>query len=189
MQTFRRLLCLTVLLLCPSAPIRINLSPSMPRGLYRLEAGAQPKAGDFVAACLPEPLSCFGAARGYLARGGPCGCSAAPVIKKAAAKGGGTVLVSDTEVTVDGRALAGSHRMSRDTKGRPVPRIPSGLYTLPPDFVWLYGESHPNSWDSRYYGAVPASGVLGKLQPLVLGFKAFVLLALGAGVWLLCLLR
>lgn len=56
--------------------------------------------------------------------------------------------------------------------GRPLvsPYLPAGTYTsrfgpvtVPPHDIWVMGDNRPNSLDSRYFGPVPISSVIGQV--------------------------
>ena len=44
-------------------------------------------------------------------------------------------------------------------------------YRVPPDHVFLLGDNGGNSYDSKYYGAVPRSDILGKAYKIVLPLR------------------
>ena len=62
---------------------RLNLTPSLPLGLYRLAPGPIER-GALVATCLPLEMALEGRQRGYLSRGG-CPGGASPVLKRVGA--------------------------------------------------------------------------------------------------------
>jgi type IV secretory pathway protease TraF len=76
------------------------------------------------------------------------------------------VEVSDGRTSLNGVPLPGSDRRRLDSAARLLPRLPAGRYTVPAGHLWLYSGLHPASWDSRYYGPVPASGLEGVATPL-----------------------
>jgi type IV secretory pathway protease TraF len=45
--------------------------------------------------------------------------------------------------------------------------VPWGRRRVAPGEVWLFGFHNPRSWDARYFGPVPLSGVRGVLQPIL----------------------
>ncbi len=51
--------------------------------------------------------------------------------------------------------------------GKPISEI--GTYTLSQDYFWMMGDNRDNSEDSRFWGFVPKSHVLG--QPLITWFS------------------
>src|SRR2546422_1320284 len=71
------------------AGLRLNLTGSLPVGLY-LAAGAAPARGALVLVCLPPEVAAFARARGYVPRGGACPGGLVPVGKPVLAIGGGT---------------------------------------------------------------------------------------------------
>ncbi|CDM60330.1 conjugative transfer signal peptidase TraF [Rhizobium favelukesii] len=137
---------------------RLNLTPSEPLGLWRIVPAYRPAAvDDLVFICPPDTAGMREAkARGYL-RSGSCPSGVAPLIKTVMAVAGQHVEIS-ASVTVDGRVVSFSSLASRDGKGRPLPPFPSG--TVPPGYVFLHS-AFPGSYDSRYFGPLPASGILG----------------------------
>ena len=80
---------------------RLNVTPSLPRGIY-LEAGGQPTRGDFVSFCLAGPWAQLAKERGYLAPGA-CDSGLRPLLKQVAALPGDDVfMTSQGIVTVSG---------------------------------------------------------------------------------------
>ncbi len=138
--------------------LRINTTPSEPLGLWRVAPLDRPvQVGDMVFVCPPETDTILeGFERGYL-RSGLCPGGFGPLIKTVTALGGQRIEIAGA-VTIDGRPIANSNLVSRDGQGRPL--HPYGGGTVPSGFVFLHSP-FPGSWDSRYFGPVPASGVLG----------------------------
>ena len=142
--------------------LRFNTSPSVPAGLYRIDR-ASIATGGLVAACLPETEGVVGRKRGYLRRG-RCPGGASPVIKLVGAVSGDLVRVTTNRILVNGRRLQGPPP-SVDSHGRPLRSIPAGDYQLGPGELWLYSP-YPKSWDSRFFGPIPRSAVLGSVRPI-----------------------
>ncbi|MBX4949209.1 conjugative transfer signal peptidase TraF [Rhizobium binae] len=143
---------------------RINLTPSEPLGLWRIVPLHRPVAvNDLVFICPPETAEMREArARGYL-RSGSCPGGVAPLIKTVIAVSGQHVEIGVC-VSVDGRLIASSNFAPRDGKGRRLMPFPSG--DIPPGYVFLHS-AFPGSYDSRYFGPLPASGVLGLAQEVL----------------------
>ena len=149
---------LTVLFVGGLVGYRINLTPSEPLGLWRIEALDRPVVvSDRVFICPPRTDSMrLARTRGYL-RGGLCPGDYAPLIKTVAAISGQRVVVG-RDVSIDGATLDHSVLSAKDGRGRAlVPFdggvVPSGDIFLHSDFI--------GSYDSRYFGPIPASGILG----------------------------
>lgn len=137
---------------------RINTTPSEPLGLWRIVSLDRPVAvGDIVAFC-PPPNRLFAVARerGYL-RSGSCQDGFGPLIKIVIALEGQRVEVVD-RVSVDGRDVTMSRLLKVDGKGRTLQPYPGGI--VPAGEMFLHS-AYPGSWDSRYFGPVPTSGILG----------------------------
>jgi conjugative transfer signal peptidase TraF len=149
--------------------IRINLSPSIPVGIYRARGVSHPMGtlprGTLVSACLPLQTAAWGEARGYLMRGS-CADGTAPVGKPIFASAGDTVTVGPRGLARNGELVPSTAPLTRDRHGRPLPEIPWGVYRPQPGQLWLVSTHAPDSWDSRYYGPVSATSVVAVLHPL-----------------------
>ena len=147
--------------------IRLNISSSMPRGLWIEHAvPAQVHRGDVVAACL-EPSETL---KYYVGPGDCQNTSLEPVIKPIVAVAGDTVAITETGVVVNGSPIRHSARLSRDGHGRSMavlfpPRI-EGAVVVPPGFVWLVAPMD-ESFDSRYLGPVRTSSIIAIADPLL----------------------
>lgn len=142
---------------------RLNLTPSEPLGLWRIEELQRPVAiGDLVFLCPPNtPKFAEAWRRGYLRRG-LCTGGVAPLIKTVAALPGQRVDVTD-HVLVDGRPLTASSVWRTDGEGRAIDPHAGGV--VPPHHLFLHS-SFASSYDSRYFGSVPDSGLLGLARPV-----------------------
>nr|UVZ00132.1 conjugative transfer signal peptidase TraF [Agrobacterium fabrum] len=143
---------------------RLNLTPSEPLGLWRIVALRRPiEAGDLVFIC-PPPTASFEEARrrGYVRRG-LCPRGFAPLIKAVAALPGQHVEIG-ANVAVDGRSLPSSIVRTSDGEGRPITAFKTGI--VPPKNLFLHS-SFASSYDSRYFGPVPDTGLLGLARPVL----------------------
>ncbi|MFH1556115.1 MAG: conjugative transfer signal peptidase TraF [Pseudomonadota bacterium] len=143
---------------------RINETPSYPIGLWRVSSlDRRVSVGDLVLICPPESET-FKVARerGYL-RFGPCPGWVAPLIKRVAAVAGQEISVS-ASIAIDGTPLAHSELRHADAAGRTLSAYGGGA--VPPDFLFLHSD-FPGSYDSRYFGPIPASGIIGLARPVL----------------------
>ena len=143
---------------------RLNLTPSEALGLWRIKELHRPVAvGDLVFVC-PPPSAPFLEARelGYL-RYGLCAGRLAPLIKTVAALPGQHVEI-DANVVVDGRSVPASGIRATDGEGRPLRPFVGGI--VPPGHLFLHS-SFASSYDSRYFGPLPAVGLLGLARPVL----------------------
>ncbi len=146
---------------------RLNLTASMPIGLYLYTPGAV-KRGDIVQVCLPPQLAAFSLTQKMdYPVVGPCASGAAPLVKVLAAVPGDVVAVNERALLVNGKPWPMSRIRSIDARGRRVTmRLAPGAFRLAPAHVLLLG-LHPDSWDGRYFGALPSSAVTGRWIPLL----------------------
>jgi type IV secretory pathway protease TraF len=70
----------------------------------------------------------------------------------------------DRDVRVDGVAIEHSKIAKLDGKGRRLLHFPSGV--VPLNRVFLHS-AYPGSYDSRYFGPIPQSGILGLAQEVL----------------------
>jgi conjugative transfer signal peptidase TraF len=140
----------------------VNISPSLPLGVYRIVAGP-PTRGNVVLVCLPADVGRLARARGYLGAG-PCPGGAGRLGKTVAAVAGDTVDVEASGVTINGRLVASSAPLARDHAGRPLARVAPGPRIVPAGMLFLLATHHPLSFDSRYYGVVPVAAVYSDLS-------------------------
>nr|WP_284543640.1 conjugative transfer signal peptidase TraF [Pleomorphomonas sp. T1.2MG-36] len=146
------------------AGLRINLTPSEPLGLWQVVTPDRPVAvGDLVFICPSSgALSDFGLARGYFWQG-TCPGGAAPLIKVVAAIAGANIAVG-ANVRIDGVPLPHSRLSSRDGQGRTLSPWAGGV--VPPGQFFLHSQFR-GSYDSRYFGPVPDTGLLGFARPIL----------------------
>lgn len=142
--------------LAPQPRLLWNASASVPVGLYSIDVGAAPARGDLVAIAPPAPLAAWLAARGYLPRG-------VPLLKRVAATEGALVCRSGVFVTIDGAPAARARPVDRMARTLP---LWLGCRRLQRGELFLLGAS-PDSLDSRYFGALPASAVIGTAHPIL----------------------
>jgi conjugative transfer signal peptidase TraF len=136
----------------PAIRLVYNPTASAPQGWYRVEPGGDLHVGDYVIARLPHAMARFAAARGYLPFG-------VPVLKQIVATAGHNVCETEGDVTVD-RILRAT-TLPVDVRGRRMPQWDQCRILLPNE-LFLLNEAHPASFDSRYFGPLDASFVIGR---------------------------
>lgn len=158
------LLALVLVIAGVFGDLRINVTPSEPLGLWRVVVlDRRPAVGEIVFICPPENNKMREAMeRGYL-RSGLCPGGFAPLIKTVIATAGQRVEIASA-VTVDGVIVTNSTVSKRDGKGRPLAAYSGGK--VPAGSVFLHS-SFVGSYDSRYFGPLPASGILGLAQEVL----------------------
>lgn len=151
---------LAALLMPLAIPKRVqivyNPSDSVPRGWYRIVPAGSLRAGDIVLARLPASAAALAAQRGYL----PAGI---PLLKRVGAVAPQWVCVDGTSLRIDDVAVAAL--MRADGHDRPLSPWQE-CRSLVPGELFLLSSTNPASFDSRYFGAIRASNVIGRAQPL-----------------------
>ena len=104
-------ICLVMLLaLAFAAGLRVNPTPSLPKGIYRISPGT-PGKGDLVTFCLDGGYAALARERGYLETGS-CPSGLRPLLKRLVGLPGDHIEADSLAV----RAL--------DSQGRPMPSVP-----------------------------------------------------------------
>jgi conjugative transfer signal peptidase TraF len=157
----------TLLLLvgCSLAGFRLNLTGSLPLGLYRTMPGPLVR-GSLVLLCLPPHVAAFARARGYLPRGGGCPGGVLPVGKPVLALPGDTVAVTVSGLRVNGIPVPNSRALATDHGGRRLPRLPLRSQVVGPGTLWVVSAYARTSFDSRYFGPVVLAAVRSYLRPV-----------------------
>ena len=148
---------------------RINVSRSLPLGLYRTVGDATAvERGSVVIACLPQEWAQLARRRGILGPGA-CDGGAYGLGKVVIAVGGDVVGLHKDGVRVNDEPLVNSRPVKYDRRGRRIPHHPWGVYTLRPEEVWLYSPYHPTGFDSRYFGPVTTQRIRWVVRPVWTG--------------------
>ncbi len=133
-----------------------NASDSMPRGWYLAAPPGSAVIGRIVLVRLPAEAAAFAARRGYLPAG-------VPLLKRVAAVAPQSVCVRASWARIDGVPV-GAVR-PHDAQHRPLhPWTQCRL--LLGDEVFVLGDARAVSFDSRYFGPVPASALIARAWPL-----------------------
>ncbi|HDS1834029.1 S26 family signal peptidase [Pseudomonas aeruginosa] len=141
-----------------------NPSDSVAVGWYRADplgdgTGPLPRplsVGSIVLTTLPPDAAALAAQRGYLP-------ARVPLLKRVGAVAPQTVCVFDALVWIDGVPVAAV--LPADRLGRPLPSWRQ-CRQLRPGELFLLSVTNPASFDSRYFGPVSASAVIGVARPV-----------------------
>lgn len=148
-----------------SRPWMLNLSASMPEGLYEVRPiDRKIQRGDAIVICAPPRMAALARARGYLGPG-PCPQDTMPLLKLVAAVGGDVVDLGARTIAVDRHCLPSGVTYERDAAGRALPHVAPGHYRLAPNQLWLWAPA-AHSFDSRYFGPVDARDVMKFAKPV-----------------------
>jgi conjugative transfer signal peptidase TraF len=133
-----------------------NASNSVPIGLYRVQATTRLAVTELVAVQPPDLLAAFLDLNGYLAIG-------VPMLKRVLALPGQTVCRNGLKIVVDGVDVGEARE--RDGRNRPLP-VWHGCRVIVDGDVFVMNWQSVDSLDSRYFGPLPASAVIGRAVPV-----------------------
>ena len=133
-----------------------NASNSVPIGLYHVQPATRLTVTELVAVQPPDLLAAFLDLNGYL----PIGV---PMLKRVLALSGQTVCRNGLTIAVDGIDMGQAYE--RDGRGRPLP-VWHGCRVIADGDVFVMNWQSANSLDSRYFGPLPASAVIGRAIPV-----------------------
>lgn len=159
------LLILILLSLSTVAGYRINVSASLPRGIYQIgRAPASLESGAIVVVCLSQSWSRLALERRILGSG-TCPGGSYGIGKIVVGTAGDIVTISRDRLLIGNIALMNGTTLERDRIGRPMPHHPWGRHTLRTGELWLYS-CHPSAFDSRYFGPVARKQVRAVVEPI-----------------------
>jgi conjugative transfer signal peptidase TraF len=148
---------------CVALGVRINVSPSLPTGVYI-------RGGDLALFCPPQPWGQLAIDRQYRIKSiNPFGCAdgAMPLLKPIVARAGDVVDVSGNGIAVNGKLIENTAPRRKDSAGRAMTPYPAGRYVVEPGTAWIASSYSPLSFDSRYFGPVEVNRITGYLRPLL----------------------
>ena len=148
----------------PLPRLTYNPSDSVAVGWYRVDpfdhrASSLPRrleAGSIVLVPLPAEAATLAAQRGYLP-------TRIPLLKRVGAVAPQEVCIADGSVRINGVPSAAV--LPADRWGRPLPSWQQ-CRRLRPGELFLLSVTNPASFDSRYFGPVSASAVIGVAHPV-----------------------
>ena len=133
-----------------------NATASAPIGLYEVRSQSTFARGELVLVRPPQWVRTFAAARGYLP-------NTVPMVKRIEAENGDIVCRERDVITINHRVVA--HALLADGAGRGLP-VWSGCHRLGEGKIFLLMGGVRASFDSRYFGPVPTTAVVGRVVPL-----------------------
>jgi conjugative transfer signal peptidase TraF len=147
-----------------AAGIRLNTTPSIPVGVYRLTN--EPLVKDAYVLFCPPPAAIFDVAkaRGYLGAG-YCPGGYGQLMKKILAVQDDVVSIGTDGVRVNGQLLPLSAPFKVDGAGRPLPDYKASRI-LGNTEVLVMSDSHSGSFDGRYFGPIQRSQIQGVIRPI-----------------------
>jgi len=136
--------------------LSLQVTDSIPKGLYLIRPAASFARGEIVLLDPPAEVAKLMIGRGWIRAG-------MKMLKPIAATGPDEVCLRDRQVFINGRAVAPV--FAADRSDRPLPRIDL-CRRLAEGEVFLLSTRTPYSFDSRYFGPVPVAALAGKALAL-----------------------
>lgn len=133
-----------------------NPSESAPRGWYAVGPIHSVQVDDLVVVRLPRAISTFAAQRKYLPLD-------VPLVKHVSAVGGQKACARDGVMLLDDQVIARAHEL--DGLGRRLDAW-TGCRMLAADEVLLISTTSDASFDSRYFGPIHRTHIVGRATPL-----------------------
>jgi conjugative transfer signal peptidase TraF len=136
----------------------INVTPSEPIGVYR--AIARPRnayrRGMLVLFPVPRTVERLVLERGWLKPG-------VPLLKELAGLAGDQVCVLSGRLQINGRTVGPV--FDEDRTGQPLPQL-RGCFAVPAGYFFAASSYLDQSFDGRYFGALPLAMVTAEARPL-----------------------
>ncbi len=136
--------------------LSLQVTDSMPKGLYLIRPAAAFERGDLVLLDPPAAVAPLMVGRGWLG-------ADMKLLKPIAAAAPDEVCLRDRQVFVNGQAVAPVWRLDR--ANRPLPRLDL-CRRLAAGEVFLLSTRTPYSFDSRYFGPVAVAALAGRAVAL-----------------------
>jgi conjugative transfer signal peptidase TraF len=147
-----------------AAGLRVNTTPSIPLGVYKLSNEPLIK-GAYVLFCPPPaPVFELAKARGYLGAGF-CPGDYGQLMKRLVAAKNDKVTISAEGVVVNGQRLPLSKPIKIDGGSRPLPYYAKS-WVMDSDEVLVMSDSNSGSFDGRYFGSIQRSQIVGVIRPV-----------------------
>jgi conjugative transfer signal peptidase TraF len=150
------------MLLLRVAGFRLNLTDSVPVGLYRETSDTSAR---YVGFCLPmEPLRAAQTA-GLILPLGDCPGKVAPLLKPVfRASLAHPVTLTERGFLIDGKLLPNTAPKPHSWTYAPLTHTPFGRYTAG---LWAISGYNPDSYDSRYFGPLDSSAIRFHATPVL----------------------
>ncbi|MDL2268996.1 conjugative transfer signal peptidase TraF [Desulfosarcina sp. OttesenSCG-928-A07] len=154
------------LMAAASAGFRLNMTASLPFGLYRETAPvSQLERGMFASFCLEDAEFIRLAKERRYVGGGTCQGGIKPLGKEIFGLPGDEISLQDGLIAVNGRIVPLTGVKSTDSHGRTMPASKLAPGVIPEGYALMLSPHHAGGFDSRYFGLVRLSS-LHPLRPV-----------------------
>ncbi len=137
---------------------RVNITSSMPLGIYHFISPTSLHRGDIAIFCLKaEEAVRLAVSRKYLGSG-RCPGRLPPLIKTVIALPGDYIAFAGKEIVVNGKTIPNSTIQHTDSHGRQMTSdLKEGV--VPAGKTLMLSTSNPKSFDGRYFGLIPLDDI------------------------------
>ena len=155
---------LALQLVLSSSGIWVNLTSSMPQGVYKSNDD-KIQRNDYVLSCLPYDIAPLAKDRGYVGYG-QCPANSGLIGKKMLGLPGDLARIDQDGITINGVLLPGTAPKRFDRQGNSLPKIRIDRNLGADEYI--IATNKPQSYDSRYFGPVHSEDLKQKIEPLYL---------------------
>ncbi len=153
--------------------VAINTTPSLDRGVYLVkrlsaEEAREIKPGTLVSVCVPagEHVDVY-KSREYVPVSPACPSGLSPLLKPVVAAGGDSVEITQVGTWVNDKWIQNSEVFDTDSQDKSIEHLPIGwTKKIEAGEYFLLATRLKRSLDSRYYGTVTWSDVIGQASPI-----------------------
>lgn len=148
----------------------INITDSMPIGLYKKVNTNNLEKGDIVSVCIDNNKAMLAIQNSIIVANDQCSNGSQMLVKEIIATPDDQIEITDSDMDVTlgdtvYRYEAPRFAFSPRTKEPVLTLIDTGKYKS--TGYWLYGSyDYKDSWDSRYFGQVSRANIINKLKPI-----------------------
>lgn len=161
------ILCLSIsILIFWMNGLVINFTPSMPVGIWKVDDGSNLSRlarGQTIVFCPPDAKLFRDAKAKGILKEGRCAGSYTPLLKEVVGVPGDRVRYSN-EISINGLRIANS-TIQHSPDLPHLKHLPES-FTIPAGQVFVMSRYSNQSFDSRYFGEIPSSKVMGSATPI-----------------------
>lgn len=144
-------------------PVTLNLSPSVPMGLYWM---TQDPSAPYMQFCMTPDEKQMAESHGLVSPPGNCPDKTEWIIKPSM-QGIHDLVYDEQGVAVDGKLLPNTEPITKDRQGHPIKHYPFGHYRTTPTETWAVSWYCKRSFDSRYFGPIQRKDIVSYAKPIL----------------------
>lgn len=161
---FLLLVLLLLIIFVGSKFFILNITESIPLGVYQIQKYQEVKKGDYVAFCLNQEQSFFARSGEYVGFG-ECPNNTSLLMKEVKAEPGDHVEINKNGVFVNGVYLDKSMPLKDDSKGNLLPKSFFNKKLTVNEYLMM--SDHSFGYDARYFGVSEKKDILSVIKPIL----------------------